>query len=322
MSMGYLALAKRVKNCPLHLKQGDRMFFVLPGMGKEESDQICALAAVDLIPVIQRMEKVVENAPKAKEIGRSNFCTGCKGQNAFVEFEVSRVAAATLAGDTGAISDPNFLEMLKSLKEFKLFAPLPTRSLVRILPCVKTKELEEGDIVMRKGERGQNLFLLADGAVEVVTLDANGVETVIATLGKGEVLGEMSLLTGEPVAATIRCTGSTRFLTIEKHDFDHLLSSNPALNIYFTRLLADRLKTTSKRFINEIEKGVLGYLNMIGAPELMQALQGTARSGVLHAKEEDKAIEMYLHEGHLYRITPLGRSNKDPEEAFYDFLGW
>src|SRR5437868_4535333 len=213
MSMGYLATAKRVKNCPLHLKQGDRMFFVLPAMGKEESDQICALAAVDLIPVIHRMEKIAENAPKAREIGRSNFCTGCKAQNAFVEFEVTRVAAAALAGDTGAISDPNFLEMLKALKEFKLFAPLPTRSLVRILPCVKTKDLEEGDIVMRKGERGNHLFLLADGGVEVVTVDANGVETVIAALGKGEVIGEMSLLTGEAIAATIRCKGTAKFHT-------------------------------------------------------------------------------------------------------------
>jgi CRP-like cAMP-binding protein len=311
-----------VKNCPLHLKQGDRMLFVLPGIGKEESDQVCALATVDLIPVIGKMEKVAENAAKAREIGRSNFCTGCKAQNAFVEFEVVKTSVAALAGDTGSIADPAFLETLKVLKDFKLFAPLPTRSLVRVLPCVKTRMFEEGDIVLRKGERGNHLFLLAEGGVEVVTLDANGVETVIAALGKGEVLGEMSLLTGEPIAATIRCTGSAKFLTIEKADFEHLLGANPALNMYFTRLLADRLKTTSKRFIDEIEKGVLGYLNMIGAAELMQALQGTARSGLLHAKEEDKAIEMYLHEGHLYRITPLGKSNRDPEEAFYDFLSW
>lgn len=322
MSTAYLATAKRIKNCPLGLKQGDRMLFTLPSMGKEESDQICALAAVDLVPVIQRMEKVAENAAKAKEIGRSNTCTGCKAVNAFVEFEVSKTQLALLAGDTGAISDPNFLETLKVLKDFKLFAPLPTRSLVRILPCVKTKMLDEGDIVLRKGERGNHLFLLADGDVEVVTVDGKGIETVIAQLSRGEVFGEMSLLTGEPTAATIRCTGRSKFFVIDKHDFDHLLSANPALNVYFTRLLADRLKTTSKRFIDEIEKGVMGYLSMIGPAELMQAMQGTARSGVLHAKEAEKSLEMYLHEGCLYRITPGGKANRDPEEAFYEFLAW
>ena len=54
---GYLATARRVKNCPLHLKPGDRMLFTLPSVAKEESDQICALACADMIPVIQKMEK-------------------------------------------------------------------------------------------------------------------------------------------------------------------------------------------------------------------------------------------------------------------------
>lgn len=292
------------------------------GILKEESDQICGLAVADLIPVIQKMEKAGDNKGKAAEIGRSNFCTGCKHLKAFVEFQVGKASVAQLAGDTGAIEDPSFLETLKTLKEFSLFAPLPTRSLVRILPCVRTRDLESGALVVKKGDRGDHLFLLADGEVEVLTVDANGVETILASLKKGEVFGEMSLLTGEPVAATIRCKGTVKFLTIDKHDFERLLAANASLNLFFTRLLADRLKTTSKRFINEIEKGVLGYLSMIGAPELMQALQATARSGTLHSREGEKSVEMYLNEGNIHRITPGGKSTSDPEEAFYDFLTW
>jgi CRP/FNR family transcriptional regulator, cyclic AMP receptor protein len=319
---GFLITAKRVKNCPIPFKPGDRMYFTMPGIGKEESDAICALAVPDLIPVIQRMEKAGDNKSKASEIGRSNFCTACKAQNAFVEFEIVRGAPPTSAGDTGSIADPGFLDILKSLKTFKLFEPLPTSSLIRVLPCVKKKVVVDGEKVMEKGHRGDHLYLLAGGQVEVVQTDANGVDTVIATLGQGEVFGEMSLLTGEPIAATIRSKGDAQFLTIEKHDFERLLAANPALNLFFTRLLAERLKNTSKRFINEIEKGVLGYFSMIGPCELMQALEATARTGTLIAKEGDKSVEMYLDQGHIHRIMPAGKTTKDPEEAFYDFLTW
>jgi len=322
MTQHWISTAKRVKNCPLHFKVGDRMMFHLPGIVKEECDHVCALAIADLIPVIGKLDKAGDSKAKAEEIGRSNFCTGCKDKNAFVEFQVLRTSPAALAQDTGEITDPAFLKTLAELKEFPVFAPLPTRSLIRILPCVKRRSLENGALLAKKGDRGDHLYVIADGQIEVLTVDANGIETVIATLGKGEVLGEMSLLTGEAIAATLRASGEVSLLSIDKHDFERLLAANPALNLFFTRLLAERVKRTSKRFISEIEKGVMGYLNMIAPPELIQALQGTARSGLLNAKEADKTLEMYLHEGHLYRITPGGKAPKDPEEAFYDFLAW
>jgi CRP/FNR family cyclic AMP-dependent transcriptional regulator len=321
---GHLVTVRRVKNCPLGYKPGDRMYFALPGVLKEDSDQVCALAIPDILPIIGRVDKAGENKAKAAEIGRSQFCTACKAINAFIEFDVVKgpPPVSGSAQDTGSIADPAFLEILRELKEFKVFAGLPTSSLVRFLPSVKRREIQGGDKVMEKGHRGDHLWLLTNGTVEVITTDAKGIDTVIASLGRGEVFGEMSLLTGEPVAATIRCSGTAKFLTIEKNEFERLLAHNPALNMYFTKLLAERLKNTSKRFMAEIEKGVLGYLSMIASPELMQALQATSRSGILHAKEDEKAIELYLHEGAIYRITPGGELDSDPEEAFYDFLTW
>ncbi len=327
---GWFCTARRVKNCPIDVKVGDRMLVTLPGLSKEESEPICALALLDLVPVIQKLEKAREGGKEATgakggktpaDLGVGNFCTGCKAQNAFVEFDITRHFVVSL-GDSGKFLDPTFIDSFKTLKEFKLFSPLPTRSLMRMLPTVHEKIMPDREFVMKKGGRGEYLYLLAKGEVEVVTTDQNNVETVIATLGRGEVIGEMSLLTGEPVAATIRCKGEVKFYTIEKHDFERLLAANPALNLYFTKLLAERLKNTSKRFMTEIEKGVLGYLNMIAPPELIQALEGTARSGLLTAREGDKTIEMYLHDGRLYRITSGGKMTKDPEEAFFDFLEW
>ena len=77
--------------------------------------------------------------------------------------------------------------------------------------------------------------------------EGTGQETVLATLAYGECFGEMSLLTGDPVTATIRARGPVRALEIRKDDFDGLLSRNPVLNSYFSKLLALRLKKTARR---------------------------------------------------------------------------
>ena len=315
MNVGYIATARRVKNCPLGFKSGERMMFPLPAVGREESDRLCALAIADIIPVIGRMEKTWD-ASKSVEIGRSNACSGCQAQNAYVEFEIARALGSA---DSKVVVNG---VMLDALKEFAIFAPLPSRVLTRIAPLVKEQAVADHEVVVERGARGERLYLVASGDVIVFTCDANGVETDIATLGKGEVFGEMSLLTGEPASATIRGRGETRLLTIEKVEFDRLLAGNPGVSMYFTKLLAERLKKTSRRFLDEIEKGVLGYLHMIAPGELMQALEATARSGLLRARAGNREIDLYLHEGHLYRITPCGESPADPEECFYDFLGW
>jgi CRP/FNR family cyclic AMP-dependent transcriptional regulator len=321
---GYVAAARQAKNCPIRFQPGERMALALPAVDRDASDRICALAIQDLIPVIQRMEKAGATTARAAEIGRSTFCTACKDRNAFVEFELSSPAAAPAAPaetDEGPVT-------AAELKRFALFSALPTRSLERILPFVRRRRQTEGTIVVRKGGRGERLYLLAEGEVEVLATDSNGVETVIATLGAGEVFGEMSLLTGEPVTATIRARKRAAFLAIEKPDFERLLAANPALNVFFTRLLAERLTNTSKRFLAALEKGMLGHLNTIAPSELVQAIEATAKSGILSARDGEKAIEMYIAAGRLHRITPNAAGGRpdalpaDPEEAFYDFLAW
>jgi len=108
---------------------------------------------------------------------------------------------------------------------------------------------------------------------------------------------------------------------IGKQDFDRLLASNPALNLYFTRLLAERLKNTTSRFLQD-EKGIAGDLSVIAPPELLQAFEAAKRSGLLGARNGDRSIEMYMHAGRLFRISAGGAASAEPEEAFYEFLSW
>ncbi|WP_159941028.1 MULTISPECIES: Crp/Fnr family transcriptional regulator [unclassified Nocardiopsis] len=84
----------------------------------------------------------------------------------------------------------------------------------------------ESDCVMEQGKRDDTVHLLVRGSVKVSVLMREGVETPIAVRGPGEVLGEMSVMSGLPRTATVRSTreGCTTHV-IRGRTFRHLIRS-------------------------------------------------------------------------------------------------
>jgi CRP-like cAMP-binding protein len=72
----------------------------------------------------------------------------------------------------------------------------------------------DGEVIVRQGEMGREMYVIQHGAVEVVK-SFNGRAVVLATLGRGSFFGEMSLLESLPRAATVRAKGDTQLLVIE-----------------------------------------------------------------------------------------------------------
>src|ERR687888_288780 len=65
-------------------------------------------------------------------------------------------------------------------------------------------------------ERGDALFIIETGLVEVILVSATGEVTVLTRLGPGEAFGEMAVLTGEPRSAGIRAVSPTTVRVIER----------------------------------------------------------------------------------------------------------
>ena len=77
-----------------------------------------------------------------------------------------------------------------------------------------------------QGTAGTSLFIVADGEVEVILRRAQGPDLKVATLGRGEVIGEMSLLTGEPRAATVRAVDGALVYEIGQRQYAPLLHTH------------------------------------------------------------------------------------------------
>jgi NADH dehydrogenase len=97
----------------------------------------------------------------------------------------------------------------------------------------------KGEIIFRKGDIGDFLYIIVQGKVEVLN-SVDGKEIQVATLGKGEFFGEMALLKQKKRNATIRCLEDSELIAIRKNDFNVLITN-------FGNLREEFLKTESDR---------------------------------------------------------------------------
>ena len=100
-------------------------------------------------------------------------------------------------------------------------------------------EYGPGQAVVRQGEIGDTLYLVARGEVAVrVAVEAG--EREVARLGRGALFGEMGVLTGEPRTATVVALGDAALLSVDRDAFERILSAEPDLARKLAETIARR----------------------------------------------------------------------------------
>ncbi len=120
------------------------------------------------------------------------------------------------------------------------FAGLGADVLKDIEASMVERRFDAGSALMRQGDDGDCLMVVQEGEVEVaVTFE--GERHVLKRAGRGEVFGEMALLTREPRTASVIATSPVRVLALPVEDFLRLAEAEPALAEVLSRLTAQRL---------------------------------------------------------------------------------
>ena len=101
-------------------------------------------------------------------------------------------------------------------------------------------EYGPGQAIVRQGEQGQTLYLVARGEVAVRIQLVGGPDREVATLGRGALFGEMSVLTGEPRTATVVALGDAALLALDRDAFERILSAEPELAQTLAQTIARR----------------------------------------------------------------------------------
>ncbi len=133
----------------------------------------------------------------------------------------------------------------EALAGMPLFSKLHEREMLRIMQVAEVLEFEAGQDVVREGDRGDELFIVVDGQLQIL----RG-EQVLSEVGPGEHFGEMALIRSLPRSATVRAIEKSELISIRRSDFFGILRKEYELAgkllWQFLGVLADRLDQTSR----------------------------------------------------------------------------
>jgi CRP-like cAMP-binding protein len=238
-------------------------------------------------------------------------CSGCSG-SARLQYKKDKDKVTYRA--TFEKSHSENIEIAASLlRNFSIFRYLDENDLRDIISLLKLKKYSPGAIIIKKGDPAQNFHIILSGAVDV--LDENGVR--LSTLRKGDVFGEMSLISGDAVGATIKVAQTSTIVFIEGQDFKEVLNKFSSVQNYLTRILAKRLAESNVIRAEEIASGMTGQLSDLSVFELLQALNLSQKTGVLTLTLSKGSAKLYLRQGNLIKAA---FNNIEGRQAIYEAL--
>ena len=189
------------------------------------------------------------------------------------------------------------------LRNSELFESQPEEVVRAVLAQGLLLEFGPGEVVFRQGDRGDRLYVVKSGVLEVLSTPTDATETVpIAYLGTGEVLGELALLTGSTRSATVRSPEHAELFAVDRTVFIDLMDSLPAFSRNLCVVLARRLETTTLKVPRASGKQLQGSLKFFDLATVIQTLIGSRQTGnLVVSREKRKLAELFFFRGNIYR---------------------
>jgi CRP-like cAMP-binding protein len=136
----------------------------------------------------------------------------------------------------------NQAQILDALAGLALFSDLDRPQLQAVAHTMSEESFPAGQRILRQGFSGGGFFVILEGEVEV-RVDGQDV----ATLGKGDFFGEISLLLGEPPVADVVASGPVRALQLAGPDLREFLLAYPAVMYRMLQAVSRRLDRANRR---------------------------------------------------------------------------
>ncbi len=132
------------------------------------------------------------------------------------------------------------------LRRVALFRAFPAADRIALEERMRERQLRYGETIIREGEPGASLFILAEGALDV-TVVRDGAASGIDRMVPGDVFGEMSLLTGQPRSATITAVTDAVVFEVAREDLEPILQRRPELAEALAGIMAERLAQNARQ---------------------------------------------------------------------------
>jgi CRP/FNR family cyclic AMP-dependent transcriptional regulator len=120
-----------------------------------------------------------------------------------------------------------------------------------------TREYQKGDIIIREGDIGREMFIIKSGAVEVMKRNEDR-PILLATLERGDFFGEMALLENAFRTATVIARETTSLIVLNVGSFLIKIKRDPSFAFNMMQKMSKRIRILNDRLLMKEEKGKPG----------------------------------------------------------------
>ena len=144
------------------------------------------------------------------------------------------------------------------LSSAPLFAALDAEASAALRASMETITIAKGDVLFNEGQLGDQMYILTEGKVKLGHTSPDGRESILAILGPGELLGELSLFDPGPRTATAVALTDVTALGLGHQSLRPWLTGRPEVAESLLQALAQRLRRTNETLADLVFSDVPG----------------------------------------------------------------
>lgn len=155
-----------------------------------------------------------------------------------------------------------------------LFAGLNEQQFSALAARTSHTSLRRGEVLFEEGDLGDRLYIITEGKIKLGHSSDDGRESLLAILGPGEIIGELTLFDPGPRSTTATAVSSASMLCLEHADLMSVLDTSPEVGKHMLRALAQRLRRTNESLSDlvfsdvpgRVAKSLLDLADRFGTP--------------------------------------------------------
>ncbi|MBI5249790.1 MAG: protein kinase [Desulfomonile tiedjei] len=217
-------------------------------------------------------------------------------------------------------ADDIAIEDFQFLMRTELLEATPEKFKRELIACMKKASVVAGETFIVQGDKGDSLYLIQEGSC-IVSLDKNGQSYPITRLKRGEIVGELAVLTGETRSANVHAETDMALWVLSLESFEVISGRCRPLLDFLTDISTERLcsrKITAERSIGRytihdmlaeggwsiVYRGVHSYLNFPVAIKMLK--HNMARDPEFLGKFQDEAkIIAQLNHDNIVKVYDI-----------------
>ncbi len=222
-------------------------------------------------------------------------------------------------------------DLIAILGKTEIFGGLDPEALQRLAEESIVRSYTKGEVILRQGEPGDALFVLAEGFAKVVVTSERGDEMIVKMLSPPEIFGELSFADGHPRSASVKAMRACTVAALERATLLELTRQHPSITERLLRYLSAMVRRTTEQALDlfsltltsRIAKLLVGFAEVSGdktqpasvldlaltQSDIAQMVGGTRQSvnQILHSFQDRGYLELQGRRIVLKRLNLLRR---------------